>query len=216
MCLGVPCIELERILTRLNAVLEAILLEEAQCRVRVKNIQDLVSLFLLLVCERFFLLLGHVLENGDATRVEPLRIAVLLEHADQLAAHLTDLVIEDEFLLQRSLCFTLGVAFDVNQVDSDVNSGTDAVLHPLTVLLRPLQIHVDLVVDASVSAFFNPDERDLTSLHGLEARLKVLEGAFIVHDEIVSDFALLVQIDKLTIVKSGLMLVLHRVGVLGK
>ena len=72
------------------------------------------------------------------------------------------------------------------------------------------------MVDAPVTAFFNPYERDLTSLHGLEARLKVLERPFIVHDEIVGDFALLVQIDKLTIVKSGLMLVLHRVGVLGK
>ena len=72
------------------------------------------------------------------------------------------------------------------------------------------------MVDAPVSAFFNLDERDLTSLHGLEARLKVLERSFVVHDEIVRDFALLVQIDKLTIVKPSLMLVLHRVSVLCK
>ena len=64
--LGVVYFELKRIFTRLDAVLEAILLEEAQCRVCVKNIKDFVALFLLLVRERLFLLFGHVLEYGDA------------------------------------------------------------------------------------------------------------------------------------------------------
>ena len=59
----------------------------------------------------------------------------------------------------------------------------------------------------------NPDEGNLTASHASEAVSEEDEGPLVVHDEILWDFALLIQVDELAIVKARLMLVLNSVCV---
>ena len=63
---------------------------------------------------------------------------------------------------------------------------------------------------------FYPQKGDLASLHYFEALLEVGERPLIVHYEVISNFSLLVQIDKLAIIKACFVSILYSVGVLRK
>ena len=129
---------------------------------------------------------------------------------------LTDFVIKDQFFIERGLCLTLWVFLDFYQVSSDVDSRSDAGPHALTVLFGPLQIHVHFVVDTPMTTLLDLDERDLASLHNLEAILQERQVPLVVHDKVIRHFSLLIEIDKLAIVKPRLVLVLHRIAIIGE
>ena len=59
--------EFKRVFTRLDAVLVSVFLQKAQGAVGVKDVQDVISLHFLLLSERLFLALGHVLKDRDAS-----------------------------------------------------------------------------------------------------------------------------------------------------
>ena len=141
------------------------------------------------------MLLWHILEDRDASRVKPLCIVVLLEQTDQFTTLLADFVIEDQFFIKRRLSLAFWVFLDFYQVGSDVNSRSDAVSHALTVLLCPLQIHIHFVVDAPMPTLLYLDERDLASLHHLEAILQERQVPLVVHDKVIRDFSLLIQVN---------------------
>lgn len=83
----------------------------------------------------------------------------------------------------------------------------------MPILLGPLQVHIDLVVDASVLRLLDSDPGHLASLHNAETGLQETERPLIVHTEVVRNLTLLIQVDQLSIVEPCGVLVLHHVTV---
>lgn len=75
-----------------------------------------------------------------------------MEKIYQLAAHLSDFLVIDEFLVQGGLCVTLRVPLDVGQGNLDPDRGSYRCTHAFSVLLGTLQVHIYLVIDTVVLA----------------------------------------------------------------